>query len=146
MANRPPSKPHLVGAGANQVELWGATTVLQTYFTGISARAIELPELINYQRKSHTVRKYPGDSGFNRAGGVVSRYDRSPAKYGGAKPGQRVFVAKTDASGKAIRDTRRTFRLKGAFVDLCEWAKDNAKFDMILYSSTGSPYSIALES
>jgi hypothetical protein len=144
MANRPPSKPHLVGTGVNQVELWGATVVLQSFFTGITARAIVLPELVNLQRKSCTVQKYPGDDGFNRAGGVVSRYDRSPAKYGGAKPGQRVFVALTDANGKAIRNSRRTFRLSGAFADLCEWAKDNAKDDMILYSSSGAPYNITL--
>jgi hypothetical protein len=144
MPNRPPSKPHAVGVGANQVELWGATSVLQLYFTGITAKQVPLPELVNIRRKSHTVRKYPGDEGFEREGGTVSRYDRSPSKYGGARPGVRVFVVKLDSQGKAINASRRTFRLVGAFNDLCEWAKDNAIDDMILYSSSGAPFSISV--
>jgi hypothetical protein len=115
------------------------------FFTGITARAIPVPELINVTRVSHTVHKYPGDAGFERSGGVVSRYDRSPAKYGGAKPGLRIAVAKTDAEGKAIRASRRVFRLVGPFNDLCEWARDNAIDNMILYSPTGAPFTIVAE-
>ena len=145
MANRPPAKPHLVGIGAGQVELWGATTVLQSFFTGVTARAISSPELVNLQRKKHQVHKYPGDPGFERSGGVVSRYDKSPAKYGGAKPGRRISVVRTDSQGKAIKTSRRVFRLVGAFSDLCEWAKDNAIDNMILYSPTGAPYTVVAE-
>jgi hypothetical protein len=145
MANRPPAKPHLVGTGVNQVELWGATTVLQTFFTGVTARSVPVPELINLQRRPHRVAKYPGDAGFSRSGGVVSRYDKSPSKYGGAKPGVRVSAARTDATGKAIKTSRRVFRLVGAFTDLCEWAKDNAIDNMILYSPTGAPFPIVAE-
>jgi hypothetical protein len=145
MANRPPSKPHSVGSGSNQVELWGATSVLQSYFTGITAQAVPLPELINVTRQGSTVRRYPGDPGYSRIGGVASRYDRSPAKFGGAKPGLRVSVAKVGPDGKAIKASRRVFRLVGAFNDLCEWAKDNAIDSMILYSPSGAPYNIAIE-
>jgi hypothetical protein len=145
MANRPPAKPHLVGTGAGQVELWGATAVLQSFFTGVTARSVPTPELINLQRRSHRVSKYPGDPGFGRAGGVVSRYDRSPSKYGGAKPGVRVSAVRTDAAGRAIRTSRRVFRLVGAFSDLCEWAKDSAIDNMILYSPTGAPFTIVAE-
>jgi hypothetical protein len=145
MANRPPAKPHLVGTGVDQVELWGATTVLQSFFTGVTAKSIPVPELVNLQREGHRVRRYPGDPGFDRAGGVVSRYDKSPAKYGGAKPGKRISAVRTDSQGKAIKTSRRVFRLVGAFSDLCEWAKDNAIDDMILYSPTGAPFSIIAE-
>jgi hypothetical protein len=145
MANRPPAKPHVVGAGDDQVELWGATSVLQSFFTGVTAKAIPLPEQINFQRKSHTVRRYPGDSGFERDGGVVSRYDRAPSKIGGAKSGQRVMVVRVDANGKAIKSSKRVFRLVGAFNDLCEWAKDSALDSIILYSPSGAPYNITVE-
>jgi len=52
---------------------------------------------------------------------------------------------RTDSQGKAIKTSRRVFRLVGAFSDLCEWAKDNAIDDMILYSPTGAPFSIIAE-
>jgi hypothetical protein len=125
--------------------LWGATSVLQTFFTGISPKAIPLPELINLTRKAHKVRKYPGDEGFERSGGAVSRYDRTPSKIGGAKPGHRVSAVRVGDDGKAIKSSRRYFRVVGSFADLCEWAKDAALDSMILYSSSGAPYNISVE-
>ena len=142
MASRPTIKPHLVGTGVNQVTLWGGTSRLQEFFSSITPKAVEIPELINYQRKGGKVRKYPGHEGYNRRATTVSRYDKTPAKFGGAKPGLSFVAAKLTASGELIKTSKRTFRLVGSWADFCEWAKDNVSASTVLYSPSGSPFII----
>jgi hypothetical protein len=142
MATRPTIKPHLVGTGANQVTLWGGTSLLQVFFPSVTPNAVEIPELVDYQRKGGKVRKYPGHAGYNRRATVVSRYDKSPAKFGGAKPGLPFVAARLTAQGDLIKTSKRTFRLVGSWADLCEWAKDAAVTSVVLYSPSGSPFII----
>ena len=142
MATRPTIKPHLVGTGTNQVTLWGGTSLLQSFFPSVTPKAVEIPELINYQRKGGKVRKYPGHAGYNRAATTVSRYDKTPAKFGGAKPGLSFVAAKLTAQGDLIKTSKRTFRLVGSWSDFCEWAKGEVASNTILYSPSGSPFII----
>ena len=87
--------------------------------------------------KQHTRRQYKGDITTSTVSSHTREYMVDPGrKSGSALPGSPFVV--TDGTEK------RTFRLVGDFLDVHALFLGDAKFDLDLYSPTGTRYSISV--
>ena len=86
--------------------------------------------------KAHTRRQYKGDTTLVNVSSHAMEYMRDPGrKSGSALPGKPFVV--TDGTEK------RTMRYSGDFMDVHAMFVGDSKFDIDLYSATGTRYSIA---
>lgn len=84
--------------------------------------------------KAHTVRRGPGDPGYNRA--AHSRvYARSAKSKGSARPGKTYIITELAPLG-GIRE-RRQFSILGNDMDVLAYAKAKAKFEIHIAGENG---------
>jgi hypothetical protein len=134
---------HVAAAGGRQAFVI-YTPYLENinFFLKTALTADAIPSVINKQVtvKAHQRRQYPGDTALSNVPSSSREFLVDPAaRSGNGLPGRSiVLVADAGLPG----EERRTFTLKGRWVDFHAWLVTNAKMEINAYNNTGRKYTI----
>lgn len=131
-------RPHAVSAAGEDFTIWGDTTKLEEFFTGIAEapnttgpdRVVRMPQMI--------VKRYPSDPGFTRR-----EHQRKVAADTGIKRGTtpgKVFVIEEEIlDAGTLKPKIRTWQFThtGSVLALRAYARSKAKSDFRLRWSSG---------
>jgi hypothetical protein len=130
--------PHTVGTAPDEFVIWGNTTKLSKFFTGITTAAITAPTVKTIQMPAMTVKRYPGDTGFTRKAHPRKVLSNTGVK-GGTTPGK-VFMCEEkvlDAGSGEIEYDVTQFTTTGTTLQLRQFAKAKAKVPFRLRWNSG---------
>jgi len=98
------------------------------------------------QVKSHTVNEGPGNALYPNTRFTRREHTRRswsmPSWKGSARPGITIHVGEPDPLNADQWRERRQFAYKGALIDLINYAKNKAKFELVITSEAGRNYLI----
>jgi hypothetical protein len=96
------------------------------------------------QVDAHTYNEGPGGLLATRHSRAAHsrRYWTMPGFKGSAKPGQTIKVGELDPLNADQFRELREFSYQGAMIDLLNYAKNKAKFEVVIYSPRGKGYVI----
>jgi len=137
MATRPPALFHTETVGGRTVVLIGATSILDDFFTGLTPDAAEEVTTRTESVAASTVNRFPGDTGFNRAGHTRTKSNEK-TKGGPALPGRRFWCERPTGTGEERRSNAKQFNYLGSWKDLVALARASAFGpDFTLRNSSG---------
>jgi hypothetical protein len=129
MARRGEPRPkifrHTETINGEVVRLYGATEVLDNYFTGLTPDAAAVEGTRTEAVAATTVRRFPGDLGYSRSG--HSRVKSTVASQGGnALPGRRFWCERQTGVFPNVLTTVEQFNYEGSFRNLVALARASA--------------------
>lgn len=124
MSTRPPAQFHTEAVGGRPLVLIGATSLLDDYFTGLTADAAQAITTRTESVSSSTVNRWPGDPGFIRKS--HQRVKSNEKDMGGpALPGRRFWCERPTGTGDNRRSNARQFNYIGTWKDLKAFARSS---------------------
>ena len=124
MATRPKVVPHTVTSAGELIRIWGATSLLDDYISGLDPDAAgavtERTESVNASQ----VNRYPGDTGFSR-GGHSRTKSNEIGKGGITLPGKPFYCERTEGVGPAAQVKVRQFGYEGSWNNLKKYVRTN---------------------
>lgn len=112
------------------------------YFLGSNLTAADLGEPVDKQVsvKAHQRRQYPGDPSQINVAGATREFVVDPTRRSGnGLPGRSIVMIR---GAGTEQEERRTFTLKGRWVDFHAWISTNAGAQLDIINSTGARYTI----
>ena len=112
------------------------------FYLKTNLTAADLGDPVNKQVavKAHTRRQYPGDASQINVAGASREFVVDPTRRSGnGLPGRSIMMV-MDAGLPG--EERRTFTLKGRWVDFHAWMTTNAKAQVDIINNTGARYTI----
>jgi hypothetical protein len=143
MVSRPKPRPH--DTGVDGLVIYGDSQKLNDFFLGIELASVPVETSDTKNVKAHTVRRYPGDPGFQRDAHEASYLKGYPQKRI-ALPGKRAWAYR-DGTILGVIDLRSAmqFTFTGSFKQLVDYANGHVgAFSYWLKSPSGRPVRINL--
>ena len=132
------SKIVVPAAGGRQAFTLYAELNNINYFIKTALTASDVASFSNKQVdvKAHTRRRYPGDPAPINVSAARREFLVDPTrKSGTGLPGREVVLV---GDAGLPGEERRTFTLKGRWVDFHSWLVSNAKMEIVAYNNTGA--------
>lgn len=90
--------------------------------------------------KAHQRRQFPGDTALSNVPGTSREFLVDPSrKSGNALPGRSIVLV---GDPGMPNEERRSFTLKGRWVDFHAWLMAEAKMEIFAYNHTGARYTV----